>query len=535
MPVAVVFLLRAVVLVLLWGFVVAAIVAVRHDVFIERPGPPRRRHGHPGARPRPQRSARRVTPTAEKRTTERAAPRCPPGVVVVDGADRRYDGARCPHCRSRSAGLTTATIVLADDYVSNHHARLVPRGDEWLVEDTGSTNGTIRRGGQGHRARRGTRRWPDPDRPGNVPGAAGVSPQLRVGGAQRRRAAARTTTRTRCTPGPRLIAVADGVGGAAGGEVASSVDDHRARAARHRRPMTRPARPHCATRPIAADTVDPRDDDRDPGLAGMSTTLTAILATDDALTLAHIGDSRAYLFRDGVLYAAHPRPHPRAVADRRRTDHRRGGAHPPAPLLDHCAHSTAAASRSWTSHPRRPTRRPLPGVQRRPVRATSPRPTSRPASSRTTRRHAATGWSSSRWHAGGPDNISCIVAEPVDDDRPSPSRRSSAGSRRAAARRDRQRPPAGPPTVIVRGGRTRGPAVRRIGRGSPRSPTASSSCGAVAAVGTLSTSAASGTSPPTNGHVAVYQGVQGNAAGVALSICEQLHEHPGHRAAAGRP
>jgi pSer/pThr/pTyr-binding forkhead associated (FHA) protein len=34
------------------------------------------------------------------------------------------------------------TLVLADDYASTHHARLVPGEGGWLVEDLGSTNGT---------------------------------------------------------------------------------------------------------------------------------------------------------------------------------------------------------------------------------------------------------------------------------------------------------------------------------------------------------------------------------------------------------
>jgi pSer/pThr/pTyr-binding forkhead associated (FHA) protein len=33
--------------------------------------------------------------------------------------------------------------VVADDYVSTHHARLVPQGDAWILEDLGSTNGTF--------------------------------------------------------------------------------------------------------------------------------------------------------------------------------------------------------------------------------------------------------------------------------------------------------------------------------------------------------------------------------------------------------
>jgi phage tail-like protein len=35
------------------------------------------------------------------------------------------------------------TLVLPDPTVSSHHARLHPEGDDWLLTDTGSTNGTI--------------------------------------------------------------------------------------------------------------------------------------------------------------------------------------------------------------------------------------------------------------------------------------------------------------------------------------------------------------------------------------------------------
>ena len=34
------------------------------------------------------------------------------------------------------------TLVIEDDYASNHHARLNPRGSDWFLEDLGSTNGT---------------------------------------------------------------------------------------------------------------------------------------------------------------------------------------------------------------------------------------------------------------------------------------------------------------------------------------------------------------------------------------------------------
>jgi hypothetical protein len=35
-----------------------------------------------------------------------------------------------------------STLVIADDYASARHARLVPRSGQWFIEDLGSTNGT---------------------------------------------------------------------------------------------------------------------------------------------------------------------------------------------------------------------------------------------------------------------------------------------------------------------------------------------------------------------------------------------------------
>jgi len=152
-PIAVVFLLRAVVLVLLWGFVIAAVVAVRHDVFSE--ATPRKGRS-PAPAPGPVGAAAAAMPAppaavvappkpsrAERRAERRAKTKGASRLTIVDGplAGTSVALTSLPVTIGRAGDSTI--MLSADDYVSNHHARLVPRGDEWLVEDTGSTNGTF--------------------------------------------------------------------------------------------------------------------------------------------------------------------------------------------------------------------------------------------------------------------------------------------------------------------------------------------------------------------------------------------------------
>jgi serine/threonine protein phosphatase PrpC len=88
-----------------------------------------------------------------------------------------------------------------------------------------------------------------------------------------------------------VVAVADGMGGHVGGEVASRTAIETASVA-----------PGPAAVRVQAANVAVRDTAaRQPRLRGMGTTLTLAIFEDGRAELGHVGDSRAYLMRDGAL------------------------------------------------------------------------------------------------------------------------------------------------------------------------------------------------------------------------------------------
>ncbi len=101
--------------------------------------------------------------------------------------------------------------------------------------------------------------------------------------------------------GANLFVVADGMGGHAGGDVASSLAIHRLE------PLDQPytstedaqASPQAAATTAAGDLIRAAKDR--PELAGLGTTLSAIIMVDDYAVIGHIGDSRIYLYRDDAL------------------------------------------------------------------------------------------------------------------------------------------------------------------------------------------------------------------------------------------
>lgn len=100
--------------------------------------------------------------------------------------------------------------------------------------------------------------------------------------------------------GPHLLAVADGMGGHAGGNVASSLTLARLAPLDGDSHGSDDALEILARAVAAANSSLVKAMAADPELKGMGTTLTALMrAGASGLALVHIGDSRAHLLRDG--------------------------------------------------------------------------------------------------------------------------------------------------------------------------------------------------------------------------------------------
>lgn len=121
------FLIRFAYLAILWIFVLSAVSVIRSDMF--------------GARV-PE-TARGAAPARGKSKTKAPTKRrgSPTHLIVVEGDNTgaRAELADAPLLIGRGSD---AAIKLDDDYVSTRHARVAASGDEWFVEDLGSTNGT---------------------------------------------------------------------------------------------------------------------------------------------------------------------------------------------------------------------------------------------------------------------------------------------------------------------------------------------------------------------------------------------------------
>lgn len=137
----------------------------------------------------------------------------------------------------------------------------------------------------------------------------------------------RTTNQDSAYVSPTMLMVADGMGGAAAGDLASAIAtweleradadlDARVAAARAEREASGEPAPDGPDEPgdlvdvltVLASTLTRANNrliervEDDPELAGMGTTVCGFVLSGDRLAVVNIGDSRAYLVRDGELH-----------------------------------------------------------------------------------------------------------------------------------------------------------------------------------------------------------------------------------------
>jgi PPM family protein phosphatase len=213
--------------------------------------------------------------------------------------------------------------------------------------------------------------------------------------------------------GPRLLAVADGMGGHAAGEVASALTI----ASMAELDSSQPGGDMLKALASAVATANARLQEKilaNPAIEGMGTTLTALLWSDGHAAVCHIGDSRGYLLREGELYQiTHDHTLVQSLVDEGRISADDVSTHPQRSLLLRALDGRSIAEPDLSVHDGLPGDRyllcsdGLSGVVSDEIlRDTLAAFADPDAATRQLIELAIDG--------GGPDNITCIVADVVD-------------------------------------------------------------------------------------------------------------------------
>ncbi len=263
--------------------------------------------------------------------------------------------------------------------------------------------------------------------------------------------------------GSRLALVADGMGGHAAGEVASSavvaalsqLDDDEA---------------GLDLLEVLASAVQAANDhlralvDADSSLDGMGTTLTALLSSGTRLGLAHVGDSRAYLLRDGEFsQLTHDQTLVQRMVDEGRITPEQAETHPQRSLLTQALDGRAGVEPDLSVREARRGDRyllcsdGLSGyVAHETIAETLTIANADEAAERLIDLALA---------AGAPDNVTVVIADVVDDEPGMPDMPVVGG---AAAEQDAV--PSAAPAVVLPGGASLSADERAAKRGRRRVP-----------------------------------------------------------------
>jgi PPM family protein phosphatase len=226
--------------------------------------------------------------------------------------------------------------------------------------------------------------------------------------------------------GPRLLVIADGMGGHAAGEVASAV------AISAITPLDKQhfTRGEDMLDALAAAVAAARDtlhdmSVSDPAVEGMGTTLTALLWNDAEVAVCHIGDSRAYLLRDNDLYQI-TRDHTliQSLVDEGRLSPAAAANHPQRSLIMRALQGSTDAEPDLAIHEAQLGDRYLlcsDGL----TDVVSDKDVHQVLSTVADADEAVDHLITLAIRNGGPDNITCIVADVVDESGPVPPTRTA--------------------------------------------------------------------------------------------------------------
>ena len=133
-------------LLLLWGFVFFVIYSLRSDLFGQRAR--RMAPAAAPAQPAPAASAPAPTPARAPATepvarAEPDASAATPKRLVITSGPREGVELDLPAEQLTIGRSSESGLVIRDDYTSTHHARLMLWGENWVIQDLDSTNGTF--------------------------------------------------------------------------------------------------------------------------------------------------------------------------------------------------------------------------------------------------------------------------------------------------------------------------------------------------------------------------------------------------------
>jgi PPM family protein phosphatase len=217
--------------------------------------------------------------------------------------------------------------------------------------------------------------------------------------------------------GPHLLAVADGMGGYEAGEVASAAVISTVA------PLDRGAMPQSELIDALSGAVSTaklalrKIVEADPAVGSMGTTLTAMLWAGGSAAICHIGDSRAYLLRGGDLYQI-TRDHTfvQALIDQGRIRPEEAATHPQRSLLLRALDGKSDADPDLSMLAAQEGDRYLICSDGLPV-AVSDEMILQALAENAEPTDAVLKLIDLALAGGGPDNITCIVADVIDPDR----------------------------------------------------------------------------------------------------------------------